>query len=93
MTVPSAKGLPHSLVSKDRRRSSPVLIDSVSRWLPGAGSKPARAALPRASAHAAVLAAKPSGLELRWRVKSEYSDGKRALSKCLASPCKSGFGL
>ena len=41
MTVPSARGRPHSLVSKHRRSASPVLSDNVSRSLPGADSKPA----------------------------------------------------
>jgi len=61
MTVPRARGLPHSLVSKSRRRSSPVLSDRVSRPSPCACSKPARAALLSTAIHAAVFAAKPSG--------------------------------
>lgn len=57
MTAPSARGLPHSLVSKHRRSASPVLSDSVSRSLPVADSKPPWAALLKASVHAAMFAA------------------------------------
>lgn len=63
MTVLMANGLPHSLVSKDRSRFSPVLTDNIFRSVPSDGSKPARAALVNASIQAVVFAANPSGLE------------------------------
>ena len=63
MTVLRANGLPSSLVSKDRRRPSPVFTDKVSRSVPTDGSKPARAALVSAFIQAVVFAENPSGLE------------------------------
>lgn len=63
MTVLRANGLPHSLVSKDCSRVSPVLTDNVFRSAPSDGIKPARAALVSATIQAVVFAANPSGLE------------------------------
>ena len=63
MTFLSANGLPHSLVSKDRKRLSPVFNKNVSRSGPSHGSKPARAASVSAFIQAVVFAANPSGLE------------------------------
>lgn len=63
MTVLRANGLPHSLVSNDRKSDSPVSNDSVFRSAPSDDSKPARAASVSASIQVLVFAAKPSGLE------------------------------
>lgn len=65
MTLPKASGLPHSLVSRDRKRSSPVIMDNVSCISPGVGISPALAAFCRALSHAVTLAAYPSGLVCR----------------------------
>ena len=80
MTAPRASGLPHSLVSNDRRKSSSITNDKVSLLPPSPGIKPASAALLRALIQAVVFAANPSGFELRCTVKSEYSDGMRFLA-------------
>ena len=71
ITAPKASGLPHSFVVSACNSSSPVLSDSVSGLLPGAGIKPALAAFRKAFSQAETLAAKPSEFEERWRVKSE----------------------
>lgn len=71
MTLSKASGLPQSLVSKDRKRSSPVLIDNVSCSSAGVGISPALAAFRRAFSHAATFAAYPSGFVCCCSVKSE----------------------
>ena len=80
ITVPNAKGRPHSFVSRACDSASPVLIERVLQVDPVcAGSKPARAAFPNTSCHAAIFAANPSGFDERCGAKSEYSEGRRAL--------------
>lgn len=71
ITVPSASGRPHSFVVRACRSDSPVRRESVSWLLPGAGIRPAAAARLSAVDQAVTFAVKPSGLEVRWREKSE----------------------